>query len=127
MDYSRRETTPQANRRGMLMLMLACVAGPAAAEGIPADARLAATCTGCHGTNGVSVGDALPRLAGQQKDLLLASLKAFKSGERPATVMTQLTKGYTDEQLERLAEFFSQQDGAGPPAPATSRPSGAGS
>jgi len=128
MEYSQRRRGPRANLPAVLMLMLAFVAGTAAgADVIPAAARLAATCTGCHGTNGVSVGDALPKLAGQQKDLLLASLKAFKSGERPATVMTQLTKGYTDEQLERLAEFFSQQDGAGPPAPATSRPSGAGS
>jgi cytochrome c553 len=43
---------------------------------------------------------------------LLSSLKAFKSGERPATVMTQLAKGYTDEQLDRVAEFFSAQGGA---------------
>jgi len=80
---------------------------------VPPGARLAATCTGCHGTNGVTVGDAIPALAGQSKDALLASLKAFKAGERPATVMTQLAKGYNDQQLDELAVFFARQDASG--------------
>ena len=45
----------------------------------------------------------LPPLAGQPKETLLASLKAFKEGRRPATIMTQLAKGYTDEQLAQIA------------------------
>lgn len=80
-----------------------------AADEIPRGARLAATCTGCHGTNGSTVGDALPALSGQSKEALLASLRGFKSGERSATVMTQLAKGYTDAELEQIAEFFSAQ------------------
>jgi sulfide dehydrogenase cytochrome subunit len=105
------------------MLLLALIAGPAAAaDAMPAGARLAATCTGCHGTNGVTVGNALPGLAGQPKDALLTSLKAFRSGDRPATVMTQLTKGYTEEQLDRIAEFFSLQQAAPAPQPAGTVP-----
>ncbi len=72
-------------------------------------AQLAGTCTGCHGTNGNTIGDALPSLAGQPKAALLASLKGFKSGERSATVMTQIAKGYSDEQIERIATFFAAQ------------------
>ena len=72
-------------------------------------ARLAATCTGCHGTDGRTVGDAIPPLAGQPKQALLASLMAFKAGERNATVMTQLAKGYSDADLERIAAFFAAQ------------------
>jgi cytochrome c553 len=75
----------------------------------PAGARLAATCTGCHGTNGRTVGDALPPLAGQPKQALLANLMAFKSGNRSATIMTQLVKGYSDADLERIAAFFANQ------------------
>ncbi len=67
----------------MLAVWLAAGAARAAGE-IPPGARIAATCTGCHGTNGDTVGDAVPRLAGRSKEALLASLKAFKSGERPA-------------------------------------------
>lgn len=84
-----------------------------AADAIPAGARLAATCTGCHGTNGATIGNALPSLAGQSKASLLASLKAFKAGERLATVMTQLAKGYSDDQLDQLAAFFSAQKAPG--------------
>lgn len=84
-------------------------ASPASTRPIPAGARLAATCTGCHGTDGATQGNALPPLAGQAKERLLAALKDFKSAKRPATVMTQLAKGYTDEQLESLASYFASQ------------------
>ena len=84
----------------------------------PADvasgARLAATCTGCHGTDGRTVGDALPALAGQPKEALMANLMAFKSGARKATVMTQLAKGYSDADLERIAAFFAAQQATSP-------------
>jgi len=72
-------------------------------------ARLAANCAACHGTNGVTDGVALPSLAGQGKGMLLVALKAFKSGARQGTIMPQIAKGYTDEQLAQLAEFFAAQ------------------
>jgi cytochrome c553 len=96
-----------------LAALLACALldpSPARAAGtISPGARLAATCTGCHGTNGATAGNTLPALAGQSREALLASLQAFKAGTRPATVMTQLAKGYTDEQLAQLAAFFAAQ------------------
>ncbi|MES2264523.1 MAG: c-type cytochrome [Pseudomonadota bacterium] len=95
------------------LALLALAAGQACAadtiQTIPAGARLAATCTGCHGSNGVTAGTALPSLAGQTRENLLASLQAFKSGARPATIMAQITKGYSDEQLSQLAAYFSTQ------------------
>jgi len=33
----------------------------------------------------------------------------FKTGKRPATIMHQLAKGYTDEQIDALAAYFSAQ------------------
>lgn len=92
-----------------LMLALSATLPAAAAEAIPNGARLAASCTGCHGTNGATQGSVLPPLAGQPKDQLQAALRDFKSGKRPATIMTQLAKGYTDEQLEILAAYFAAQ------------------
>ena len=82
---------------------------PAAAEAILPGPRLTATCAGCHGTNGATQGNALPPLAGQPKDQILAALKDFKAGKRPATIMTQLAKGYTDEQLEIIAAYLAAQ------------------
>jgi cytochrome c553 len=71
---------------------------------------LAATCAQCHGTEGRAVqGEALVRLAGLDKNYLLSQLLAFRTGARPATIMHQITRGYSQEQLEEVATFFSQQ------------------
>ncbi len=68
---------------------------------------LAATCASCHGTDGRSVeGAAVPSLAGMPKAYMLAQMKAFKDGTRPATIMHQLSKGYTDPQVETIATYF---------------------
>ena len=42
----------------------------------------AAACVACHGANGVSRNPAWPSLAGQQKDYMVAALKAYKEGTR---------------------------------------------
>lgn len=81
----------------------------AAADINPAAQRLAASCAGCHGTNGAAVGTAIPALAGQPKEALLAAMQEFKNGTRQATVMHQLAKGYTDEQIALMAAYFAQQ------------------
>ncbi len=69
--------------------------------------RLAASCASCHGTAGVAVSNSLPALAGQPKKNIISSMQAFKSGARPATVMQQLAKGYTDEQIALIAAYFA--------------------
>src|SRR5262245_47720679 len=84
---------------------------------------LAATCTACHGTDGRSVGGIPPSLAGQDRNYLLQALKDFKAGKRPATIMHQLSKGYTDEQLELLATHFSSMKAAPAVAAPAARPS----
>jgi cytochrome subunit of sulfide dehydrogenase len=71
---------------------------------------LAATCAQCHGTQGKAVeGAALVSLAGMPKDYFLAQMTAFKSGARPATIMHQLSKGYSDAQIEQMANYFAAQ------------------
>ena len=71
---------------------------------------LAATCGNCHGTNGKAVdGSSFVSLAGLDKDYTIAQMKAFKSGARPATVMHQLSKGYSDAQIEVIATYFAAQ------------------
>jgi cytochrome subunit of sulfide dehydrogenase len=69
---------------------------------------LAANCTGCHGPNGNSTG-AIPPIAGLERADIADALREFKAGTRPATVMQQHAKGYTDRELELLADYFSRQ------------------
>ena len=49
------------------------------------------------------------KVAGKDKDELLQKLLDFKSGRKPATIMHQLSKGYTDEQLAQIAGYFAAQ------------------
>lgn len=70
--------------------------------------NLAATCANCHGTNGAARGDMKP-LAGMSAGRIVAMVADFKSGAQPATIMHQIAKGYTDEQIQLIAGYFAAQ------------------
>lgn len=91
-------------------LLALFAAGPAQAGALPETAPLyfAANCANCHGTDGKGSG-AIPALAGRDAAYLESTLLAYKAGSRPATIMQQLAKGYTDEEIARLAHYFAQQ------------------
>jgi cytochrome subunit of sulfide dehydrogenase len=94
----------------MLPALLAgfIAAAPAlAAEDVQARSW-AATCTGCHGTNGAGEG-AIPSIAGLPQADIVRLMREFKSGARAATVMHQHAQGYTEDQVERIAAFFAAQ------------------
>ena len=90
------------------------LSGVAASAALAQDAAtlnlrsLAATCANCHGTDGRTTdGSAIPALAGMPRDYMITQIKSFKDGSRPATVMHQLSKGFTDQQIESVANYFA--------------------
>jgi len=87
---------------------LALVAAAAHAQETAVARSLAASCASCHGTQGRSVTAEVVSLAGLPKDHIVAQMKAFRDGTRSATVMQQLAKGYSDAQIELLADYFSR-------------------
>ncbi len=90
-----------------LLVLMALAAGSLAVHADALQLRsMAAACAGCHGTAGLAQ-PGMVSLAGQSKDTLLKNLLDFKTGVRPATLMNQLAKGYSDEQLEQLAGYFA--------------------
>lgn len=89
-------------------LCLAGIAGVAQAQDPNLARNLAATCANCHGTNGKSAGG-MESLAGEPKEKLLQKLADFRSGDKPASIMHQITKGYTDAQLDLIAAYFAAQ------------------
>jgi cytochrome c553 len=96
-------------RIALVAAWLAAVAAPVLAQDNPNLGRdLAATCANCHGTGGVSAGGN-ESLAGKRKEDLLKALQDFKSGAKPATIMHQLAKGFSDSQLEAIAAWFAAQ------------------
>lgn len=70
--------------------------------------QLAATCTGCHGTDGHAQGS-IPALAGRPAPELLGLLTEFRSGSRPSTIMGQIAKGYSEAQLRLITGYFAAQ------------------
>lgn len=97
---------------GALLALATSSAMAQAAPALPSNpAYLAANCANCHGTTGNAKG-AMPSLAGQPKATIVEQMKAFRDGKRPATIMHQLSKGYTDAQIEAIADHFSRQPAA---------------
>lgn len=74
--------------------------------GGPSGRTIGVTCNGCHGTDGHSQG-AAPSLAGVSAKQLEQSMKDFKSGKRPATIMGRIAKGYSDEEIAAVSEYFA--------------------
>lgn len=75
-----------------------------------AELSLIATCTNCHSNNGNAIPNSgMPSISHLSSDAMLTQLKAFKSGARAGTVMPQLAKGYTDEQLQVVAELLGKK------------------
>jgi len=71
-------------------------------------ALLSASCEGCHGTYGRSPG-AIPTIAGKSAEYLRQALEGFRSGEKQATVMDRHVKGYSEEEIRLISEYFSKQ------------------
>ena len=96
--------------RTALAFATALVVAPIAAFAQDTGSRnLAAACAICHGTDGrAATKDAIP-LAGLATDHIATQMRAFRDGKRPATVMHQIAKGYSDEQIDQLASWFAAQ------------------
>ncbi|ANB01670.1 cytochrome c [Ectothiorhodospira sp. BSL-9] len=69
---------------------------------------MATTCFACHGTDGHSPGS-MPSIYGYPPEIMINQMKAFRDGRRPATVMDRHATGYTDEEIELIAEYLSRQ------------------
>ncbi|WP_047550529.1 c-type cytochrome [Methylotenera sp. G11] len=107
-----KKTIASAAIIGLFSPMIANAADIASASDVHIRS-LAASCAACHGTQGNAVSgnngaDSIPALAGVQKADIIAQLTAFKSGERPATVMQRHAKGLTSDEITALAEYFSR-------------------
>jgi len=67
---------------------------------------LANTCFSCHGTDGNSAG-AMPTISGKSEQFIVDQLRAFKTADPDVTVMGRIAKGFSDDEINALAQFFA--------------------
>lgn len=71
----------------------------------PSGMMLSNSCAACHGTKGQTV-SSIPGLNQLSAEEITIEMKAFKSGERKATVMGRIAKGFSDKQIKILSEYL---------------------
>ena len=65
-------------------------------------------CAACHGSEGISVHNTWPDLAGQDAQYLASQLKAFRDGARKSAMMYPMVFDLTDEDIDDIAAYYSQ-------------------
>jgi cytochrome c553 len=103
------EATQETNdMKRLLILALTLAASSVAMAGDPAAGKAkSATCTACHGANGISNNPLWPNLAGQKDQYLVKQMKAFRDGQRQDPTMSPMAKGLSDGDIEDLAAFYA--------------------
>ena len=85
------------------------VAAVPAAVAVPVEPPAgAASCSGCHPAS-AKADSPVSRLAGLDRQAIASALLAFRSGQRPATVMDRIAKGFTDEEIQAIAAWYGAQ------------------
>lgn len=95
-------------RHGLTLLALLASASLVQAQDAAQVRSWAAACANCHGTDGRAQ-PGMEALAGANKDDIVKKMLDFKAGRKPATIMHQLAKGYSDEQITAIAGYFAAQ------------------
>ena len=87
-----------------LALVLVASGAVSAAEPPPG----ASSCSGCHATS-AAVNTPVPRIRGRKPDEIVAVIAAFRSGERPSTVMGRIAKGFSEDEIRAIAVWLAAQ------------------
>lgn len=66
-------------------------------------ASMAASCSGCHAS-----GEAIISLDGLSAEAISTSLRTYRS-EDGTTVMHRMARGFTDEQIDAIADYLANQ------------------
>ncbi len=88
----------------ILTIALAGAAHAAAPEAPPG----ASACSGCHAAS-ANVETPVPRLVGKNPSEIVAAMQAFRNGQRPATIMDRIAKGFSDAEIEAIANWYAEQ------------------
>ena len=91
-----------------ILLIMVClsISSSVLAASITQGMMLSNSCAACHGTDGRSPG-AIPSINGKSVNFISTALKDFREGKRTSTVMERHAKGYSDMEIELIANYFA--------------------
>ncbi len=75
-----------------------------------AEAGPASACEGCHGPDGLGVGN-FPPLAGMDADYLATQLHDYRSGARQNPMMNTIAESLSDAEISELAAYYASLRG----------------
>jgi cytochrome c553 len=71
-------------------------------------AEASSSCSGCHAAS-KSVDTPVPRLIGRSPAEIEAAMLAFRTGQKPASVMDRIAKGFSDDEIKVIATWYGAQ------------------
>ena len=89
----------------LLAFVLTFLAAAAAAAEPPPGAT---SCSGCHPPTASAEGK-VPPIRGRDPGEIVAAMEAFRSGERPSTVMGRIAKGFSNDEIRAIAAWLAAQ------------------
>lgn len=98
---------PTSRRIATVLLVTLGVSTSAAVADPTAGRLLASQCAQCHGTDGYAV-SGFESLAGESVREIVEEFKEMHADKTP-DIMDLQARGYTDEQVRLIAEFFAAQ------------------
>jgi cytochrome subunit of sulfide dehydrogenase len=95
----------QAIRGFVLSASFVLPTSAAAADAPPG----ATSCSGCHAAS-AAVQTSVPRLVGRPAVEIVTAMQAFRVGQRPATVMDRIAKGFSEPEIAAIAAWYAAQN-----------------
>jgi cytochrome c553 len=89
-------------RTSLAIGLIVASAAPVRAASAPPGA---ASCSGCH----APTSQAIPNIYGRDADATRSTLLAFRNGSMPATVMTRIAKGFSEDEIGSIAAWLATQ------------------
>ena len=74
----------------------------------PNASLIAANCAVCHGQGGAGAGD-IAKISDQTAKQIAENVRAFRDGKKPSTIMGRIAKGYTDAQIDAVANQLGKK------------------
>lgn len=93
--------------RSVFFLLFCIFVATAHAEAPSRATLLIASCAACHSPD-IAANSVIPTIYGKDPSYIKTSMLAFKNGTRPATLMNRLAKGYSDEEIDLMANYLAK-------------------